>query len=455
MNFLKKKKYIYWGVGFLLVFVFWFAFGSESNEAPIIYASPQQGTFKIDVTTTGELRAKNSTSIRGPEGIREFRIFNVPIQRLIPEGTVVEKGDFVAELDRSEITSSLQDAQLELEEAESQYESAQLDSTLNLSQARDNLINLEYAVEEAKIAVQQSKYESPAVQRQVEIDYERTERELEQARKNYKTQVRQAEVNLREIEADLKQERREVARIQEIMSKFTIFAPENGMVIYKRNRDGSKVTEGSSISAWDPTVAELPDFSVMNSITYVNEVDIQNVRIGQQVDIGLDAMPEKQLAGVVTDVANIGEQRPNSDSKVFQVMIELNRADTTLRPAMTTSNTIHVHSVENALYVPLETIHTVDSLNFVFKRDGLNMSMQQVVLGLMNDNDVIIHEGVSPDDQLYLSTPPDTAGIQKTYLAEEVLKKYQDDESQEDILEEPEQVAPEDISERQQRQQRN
>lgn len=434
-----------------MLIVFWMAFGSESDENPVIFASPQQSTFKVDVTTTGELRAKNSTSIRGPEGIREFRIYNVPIQRLIPEGTVVQKGDFVAELDRSEITSNLQDAQLELEEAESQYESAQLDSTLNLSQARDNLVNLEYAVEEAKIAVEQSKYESPAVQRQVEIDYERAKRELEQARKNYKTQVRQAVVNLREIEADLKQERREVQRIQEITKSFTIFAPENGMVIYKRNRDGSKVTEESSISAWDPVVAELPDFSVMNSVTYVNEVDIQNVRIGQAVDIGLDAMPDKKLTGMVTDVANIGEQRPNSDSKVFQVIVEVNEPDTTLRPAMTTSNTIHVNTVENALHVPLETIHTQDSLNFVFKRDGLGMFMQQVVIGLMNENDVIIHEGVSLDDQLYLSTPTDTSGIRKEYLAEEVLQKYQDDMLQQDNQEQTGESTPADISERRRR----
>lgn len=446
MEILKKKKYIITGASFLLLFVFWMAFGSGTDDAPIIYATPQQSAFKVDVTTTGELRAKNSTSIRGPEGIREFRIFNVPIQRLIPEGTVVSKGDFVAELDRSEITSNLQDAQLELQEAESQYESSQLDSTLNLSQARDNLVNLEYAVEEAKIAVEQSKYESPAVQRQVQIDYERTKRELDQARKNYKTQVRQAEVNLREIEADLKQERNEVQRIQQIMKRFTIYAPENGMVIYKRNRDGSKVTEESSISAWDPVVAELPDFSVMNSVTYVNEVDIQNVRVGQQVDIGLDAMPEKKLTGLVTEVANIGEQRPNSDSKVFQVVVEVNEADTTLRPAMTTSNTIHVNMVENALHVPLETIHTVDSLNYVFKRDGLDVYMQQVVLGIMNENNVIIQEGVSIEDQLYLSTPEDTSGIRKQFLAEEVLQKYREENSSEPAVQQNEKT-PENISE--------
>lgn len=428
MNFLKDKKYIYWGGGIALLFIFWMALGSESSEAPAVFASPKQGTFEVQVTTSGELRAKNSTSIRGPEGIREFRIYNVPIQRLVPEGTVVQKGDFVAELDRSEISSNYQDQLLELEEEESAYEIAQLDSSLTLSEARDNLVNLEYALEEAEIAVEQSKYESPAVQRQVQIDYERAQRELEQARKNYKTRVKQEVATLREIEADLKQERREVQRIREIMERFTIYAPENGMVIYKRNRDGSKVTEGSSISAWDPTVAELPDFSVMNSVTYVNEVDIQSIRKGQKVDIGLDAMPEKKLSGEVTSVANIGEQRPNSDSKVFQVIIEVNEADTTLRPSMTTSNTIYVNSLPNALYVPLETIHTVDSTNYVFKREGINTTMQQVVLGLMNDNDVVIKEGVSMGDQLYLSTPADTAGIARQHLPEEVLQKYREDE---------------------------
>lgn len=424
MDFLKEKKYLAWGGGFALLIIFWLALGSESSERSDIYSSPKKGTFRVEISTTGELRAKNSTSIRGPEGIREFRIYRVPIQRLVPEGTVVQKGDFVAQLDRSEITSTLQDAQLEMQESESQYESAKLDSTLNLSKARDNLINLEYALEEAEIAVEQSKYESPAVQRQVEIDYERAKRELSQARKNYKTQVRQAEVKLKEIEADLKQKQRKVQRIREVMKDFTIYAPENGMVIYKRNRDGSKVTEESSISAWDPVVAELPDFSVMNSVTYVNEVDIQNVQVGQTVDIGLDAMPEKELSGVVTEIANIGEQRPNSDSKVFQVIVEVNEADTTLRPAMTTSNTIHVNSVDDAIYVPLETIHTEDSLNFVFKRKGLDVEMQQVVLGMMNENDVIIREGITMDNELYLSTPSDTTGITRQLLSEEVMQKY-------------------------------
>lgn len=410
------------------MFVMWLTMGAESSEENVIYTQPTVGYFEVTITSSGELQAQNSTSITAPENMRQFRINNVPILNLVPEGTVVERGEFVAELDRSSLSNTLQDAQLSLEEEETQLEQAKLDSTLTLSEARNNIVDLEYTAEQAKLVVEQSQYESPAVQRQAQIEYEQAERRLNQARENYQTQVKQAEANVRRRQTEVQEERNDVQRIQEIMSEFTIYAPENGMVIYKRNRDGSKVKEGSSISAWDPIVAELPDFSVMESLTYINEVDIQKVRTGQRVNIGLDAMPEKQLTGQITSVANIGEQRPNSNSKVFQVTIRVNEPDSTLRPAMTTSNTIHISSVDSALYAPLETIHTYNDVDVVYKKEGQNAVMQQIVMGIMNENDVVVHEGVDMSDQLYLSLPVDTSGIERRYLSSEILQEYEDPE---------------------------
>ena len=63
------------------------------------------------------------------------------------------------------------------------------------------------------------------------------------------------------------------------------------------------------------------------SKTYVNEVDVRKVFAGQKVEIGLDAYPEKSFRGVVIRVANVGEQRPNSDAKVFEVAVEINGTD--------------------------------------------------------------------------------------------------------------------------------
>lgn len=415
-----KKRYLVPGSVILLSLLAWFLFGGEPAEKVDLTVRPQTGEFVVDVTTTGELRAKNSTEIMGPQGVREFRINNISIQRLIPEGTIVKEGDFIAELDRSEIMGKLQDAQLDLQSAESQVTQAQLDSTLELSQARDNLINLKYALEERQIQVDQSKYESPAVQRQAEIELDKARRQLAQETKNYQTKVKQAEAKLREVEAELSKKQNEIKKIRELMKQFTVTAPDQGMVIYRRNWDGSKITEGEQISAWNPAVAELPDFSVMESVTYINEVDIQKIEVGQKVTIGLDAVPDKKLTGQITEVANIGEQRKNYDSKVFEVIIEVNERDSLLRPAMTTSNQVLIDRVEDVLFVPLETVHAVDSLSFVFKEDGGEAMMHQVELGLMNDNSVIIHRGVTPDDVLYLSVPEDTSGIERVYLQDEI-----------------------------------
>jgi multidrug efflux pump subunit AcrA (membrane-fusion protein) len=415
-----KKKYLIPAAVIVLSLVAWFIFGGDTSDSVELTTSPKKGEFVVDVTTTGELRAKQSVEIKGPQGVREIRLFNMKIQRLIPEGTIVKEGDFVAELDRSEITGRLQDALLELQQAQSQVTQVSLDSTLTLSQARDNLINLEYALEERQIAVDQSQYESPAVQRQAEIELDKARRQLAQEKKNYVTKVKQAEAQMSEVEADLQEEQNEVNKIRALLQDFTVTAPAQGMVIYKRNYDGSKVTEGSDISAWNPAVAELPDFSYMESVTYVNEVDVQKVTKDQNVEIGLDAIPDKRLTGTVTSVANIGEQRPNSDSKVYEVIIAVTESDSVLRPAMTTSNRVIVHRVPDAMYIPLETIHVQDSTSFVFKKDGLYPVMQQVELGLMNENEVIVHRGLSMDDIIYLSVPADTAGIERMYLEEEI-----------------------------------
>ncbi|WP_234568897.1 efflux RND transporter periplasmic adaptor subunit [Rhodohalobacter sp. 614A] len=425
------KKIIYSILAVGVLIVLWFVFGSDSSEETDLFIDVGKGDFEVIVTTTGELQAKNSIRIRGPRGAQTIQVWNMNIQSLVPEGTMVEKGDLVAELDRSDVMTRMQNAQLEVQQAESQLEKAQLDSSLTLSQARDELENLRFQLEENRIAVEQSVYESPAVQRQNQIELERTERRLAQEEKNYQTRILQEEAKIREIEVTLEQERNTLSRIMEVMNGFTILAPENGMVVYTRNWRGQKTTTGSTINAFDPVVAELPDFSSMESITYVNEVDIQKIKTGQTVDIGLDAVPEKELTGVVTLVANIGEQRPDTHSKVFEVKIEVNESDTTLRPAMTTSNDILVENIEDALFIPLESVHTFDSTDVVFKRDGIQMVMQQIVMGAKNENDVVILEGLHEDDQVLISMPSDISGMEKVLLPDEVLEKYRQAEDPE------------------------
>ncbi len=419
-----KRRWFWYlsGLVVLMLGVGWLLRSGESAPTSL-FTSPKVGLFRVTVTTTGELKAANSVKIYGPRSARQLEIWQMKVLRLVPEGTVVQKGEFVAELDRSELTSKTNEATFELQKAQSQFEQARLDSALTLTKLRDDQVNQRYAMEEARLRREQAVYEAPSVKRQAEIDFEKAERSLQQAIESYRTQVKQAEAKMREVEADLSKARSRFELLQNAVQEFTIAAPENGMVVYRRDWRGQKLTSGGTLNAWDPVVAELPDLTVMESITYVNEVDIQKVSPEQQVEIGLDADPDKRLTGNVTRVANIGEQRPNSDAKVFEVAVAVSESDTTLRPAMTTSNTIVVAEIGRALFVPLETIHTRDSLTFVFvEREG-ETGCQAVSLGLLNENEAIVENGLLETDRLYLSIPPDTAGLPMWRLESQELQE--------------------------------
>lgn len=382
--------------------------GCSEKTAETMYQKPQEGKFEVLVTTTGEMQAQNSVDISGPTGARKAGIYQLKITQLVEEGTVVAQGDFVAELDKSEIVGKLKEVEINLQKFQSVVTQAKLDCTLTLAQARDEMVNLKYAMEQRKLEKEESTFESPSTKRQAEIEYEKSIRAYGQAQSNYETKVKQATAKMREAEADLFKEQQKLDDYQSILGEFTILAPEKGMLIYAREWDGKKRVVGSTVSPWDPTVATLPDLTQMESITYVNEVDIQKIKVGQEVRVSLDASPDKKLTGKVTHVANVGEQRPNSDSKVFEVKIAINEKDSTLRPAMTTSNEIVTGTFENVRYIPLEAVHVAnDSVPYVFKRNGSSAIRYEVKLGAENENFVIVEKGVELEDELLLSKPED------------------------------------------------
>lgn len=403
-----NKRNLLIGAGVLVVLVigYFVVKGDKDAETAAILSNVKQGQFRVEIETTGELEAKNSVKILGPNQLRNFQIWQVTIQSIVNEGTVVKKGDWIATLDRSEFQTKFTAKQIELDKASSKFNQTQLDTTLQLRQARDELINLKYAVEESGIVLEQSKFEPPASIKQAEINLDKAKRAYTQALENYKIKKNQNIEKMREVAAELRKVQSEYDGMTKVLESFNVLAPEDGMVIYQKHWDGKPIKAGSRIDMWDPTVATLPDLTTMMSKTFVNEVDIRKVQKGQPVEIGLDADPDKKLVGTVMSVANVGEQRPNSDAKVFEVLVEITGTDPTLRPSMTTSNKIIASVLDSALYVPLESLHSqYDSVTYVFKREGLNTIKQEVIVGQTNANEAVILGGLKLADRIYLSIP--------------------------------------------------
>ena len=402
-----KRSVIITGVVVVVAIVVIILFSRATSRKDIanLYVESKRGQFEIVVTTTGELQAENSVDIKGPDfsQARGIRIMDIRIQDLVPEGTEVKVGDYIATLDKTSFENTLRDELERLITYETDFEMAILDTSVNLSNLRDNIKNQTFSVEEAEITLEQSVYEPPTTIRQAEINLDKIKRQLDQTLRSYELQVERARSTMRNQNKRLSDQQQRVNDLEKLLAQFEITAPSPGMVIYKRDRSGAKRRIGSSINAFDNVVATLPDMSSMLSKTYVNEIDVSKVGTGQRVELLVDAFPERTYTGVVLSVANIGEQLPNTDAKVFEALIKVDGSDPILKPSMTTGNKIVTKTINDVVYIPLECVQVgSDSIPFVYLRNG---TKQIVVTGETNENHVIIEQGLSENTLVFLSMP--------------------------------------------------
>ncbi|MBJ2175341.1 efflux RND transporter periplasmic adaptor subunit [Aureibaculum sp. A20] len=402
---MNKKKLALAGGIILILIIAYFFYKKENDENVSLTAKVQKGTFKNEVIISGEAQSTSSKDINGPINARRHNIYQLKIQDLVAEGTVVKKGGYIGKLDASEVNGKINDALLNLENAQSKYTQQQLDTTLSLKQERNGIKDLQFEIEEAKLEAKQSIYEAPSIIRQLEIKLEKLDRDLREKTEDYSIKKRQANAKMIEVGTEVSKIKKKIEELNSLQKEFTIYSEDEGMVTYVKDWNGTKKKVGSTISPWEPAIASLPDLTKMESKTYSNEVDIRKIKKDLVVKIGFDAFPDIELDGIVTDVANVGENKRGSDIKLFQVLIKLNEINKNIRPGMTTSNRILTHQEEDVLMVPLEAIFSKDSISYTFVKSGYSINKKQVELGLANNEMVIITNGLEENDVVYLNKP--------------------------------------------------
>lgn len=410
----KKKIAIISVIALVLIYAAYAYFSPADDSEVLITTEVKKTNFVSEVITSGEAQSTSLKEIKGPDNLRKFRLREIKIQDLVPEGTIVKEGDYVGRLDPSDVNEQIIDARLNLETAVSKYTQEQLDTTLTLKQERNAIKDLRFTMEETKLELKQSTYEPPATVKKLEISLEKSERDLREKIENYNIKKRQANAKMVEVGTEVSKIRKELDDLLKLLESFTIYSDGDGMITYVKEWNGTKKKVGSSISPWDPSVASLPDLTKMESKTYANEVDIRKIKEGLPVKVGFDAFPDVVIDGTVTEVANVGENKRGSDIKVFQVLIKLNGTNENIRPGMTTSNKILTFEKKDVLSVPLEAIFTKDSITYVYKKSGFSITKKQVEIGDSNNDSVIITNGLQEGDVVYLNKPE---GYEKTEIA--------------------------------------
>lgn len=276
------------------------------------------------VTASGNVRARRKVDISSDISARVTEM-------LVEEGADVVEGQVLLRLDPTRFQASLSRSQAALLQARAQ-----------VAQARANHLQAE---RDAQRLGELRARDSLLVSRQ-DLENAETQQEVQ------RSLLESAEYGVGQSEAA-------VAEAQDNLAKTIIRAPMAGRVTRLNVEQGETVIVGTMNNPGS-LVLTVSDLSVMEVVLEVDETDVPEIALGDSATVDLDAFPDREFAGVVTEIGNSAIRSPSASAGSgqtptidFEVVVTLQDADVELRPDLSATADLVTATRDNALSIPI------------------------------------------------------------------------------------------------------
>jgi HlyD family secretion protein len=411
-------------------------FPKKKTAVSVPTTKAQNEEFVLKVTEIGKVKARKFVPVSAP--------FSGKIMKLTKEGSVVKKGDFLAQMDATELTRKQRDEGLDFKQAMADVTKAleelrilRISTELDL---KDKKSQLEYDRSEledarAKLKRQQRLFKEQIVTRQNVEDEEIKVRSrelavkkdtiaLEVAKKKNLSDLtkKNAEITILRIKAEKK--KLDLDSASEDLDHATIKAPEGGIVVFLdvwRAGQMGKLSEGDDVGR-RANIMEIPDLSSLLVIVPVRETDIHRVKVGAEAVIKLEADPNSVFHGKVEKIDRVAKEplpweNPTAPGqKTFEVTLALKETDAArIRPGMTANTEIVEKKIPKAMSLPIECVFYREGKKFVYVKTAEGYQIKEVEVGDRNENFVVITKGLKGNEEIALRDP--TKSLEEAQVA--------------------------------------
>lgn len=258
-----------------------------------------------------------------------------------------------------------------------------------------------------------NEYTHPRRLTELDSDINQKQLALQRVQRESSSDLVQAQARLRARGAELNRQKSKLAKIEDQISKTKMFAPADGMVVYATSSefswrgDTQPLDEGQEVRERQELI-HLPTADSMMVVIRVHESALGKVKLGQSVQISVDALPGRSFTGKVTRIAPLPDAASvfmNPDLKVYDTQIMIDGVFPKIRTGMSCKATILIEDHYDALSVPLQAVVGRAGETVVYVRNGSNAEPRIVVTGLDNTAMVHILSGIDAGDEVLL-TPP-------------------------------------------------
>ncbi len=399
-NISKKKKIAV----ILLLIAFIFAanyFGSNSVSGDIQTARVERGEIIVSQTESGDLQASKNAIIAVTSRTRG----GLQIIDMIDEGTEVKKGDTLVQFDTKNIEDLVKSREERLVALEEQLEKLEAQQASRREELYADLKTIKNNYELADLSVENMKYESENKRQEAKLQYDNAKLNYDDQIVKIKNQKIINRVDKNNVLVNIEEAKNNLEWAYNALENLTIRAPGPGLVVYKEHWTFGgyiKVKIGDNIHPYQPLI-ELPDLSEFQVRLKVNEIDVDKYEMGLEVNVTLDAYPERSFKGIVTEISPLVEGYMEN-LRLFNVIITLQEVSPMLRPGMTAKAEICLKKVSDALYVPVESVFEKNGKPVVFVKDS-GYKLREVTIGERNENFIIIKDNLREGDEIALIDP--------------------------------------------------
>jgi HlyD family secretion protein len=316
-----------------------------------------QDTLVSQVTASGEIKPTTYTNVTA-QGFG--RITDI----LVKEGDHVKKGDRLLLQENIQASADVQAQAASINSAESGVLAAEA----SYKAAQSDLLMQQANLEKAKLDWErgQGLFKDGLIPKQ-DFDQRKTGYDAAVAQvDSSRARVLSLKASLDQMRAQVAQGRAVLVHTQDILHKTVYTSPINGIVSYLPERVGDYVVPGIQNSNGS-FLMTLSDMSVVTAEVKVDETDIVAVKMGQDADVTIDAVPGKVFKGKVTEIGSQAVLRTsglattqstasNQEAKDFKVVVTISDPPERVRPGLSTTAKIKTAEKKNVLAVPIQAI---------------------------------------------------------------------------------------------------
>ena len=379
------------------------------NAVVVRTVKSESGPLALTMRLTGQTSARVFAAVTAPRLRGPERGNAMILVKLAKSGSIVKKGELLAEIDSTNTRDHIDDVQ-------DMVTAAAKDIVKRKAEQAVEWENLQQTIRVSKAELDKARIEAQASEVRTVVDQELLKLSVEEAAAQYK-QLQEDIANKKVIhDAELKileiTRKRQVIHLERHttdLGRLTMHSPMDGLLVMMpifRNGEFGQIELGDQVGPGQPFLKVVNPDSMQLEAS-VNQAAATALRIGLSAEISLDAFPGAKFRGKIYSIGALatGGWRQNDFIRNIPIRLQIEGGDPRLIPDLSGAADVTVQRKENVVRIPLEAVFTDAGKPTVFVREQGRFVRRPVELGMESNTHVEVVSGLKGGEDVAIETP--------------------------------------------------